>query len=78
MSDPIVEAHIEAAAEAALDRTIRIPTTAVIAVSGLALYGAQDLTRKTIGKVQQIFENRAAKKAAKKAAEKVQDATPES
>src|SRR5437016_5343525 len=58
MSDPIVEAHIEAAAEAALDRTIRIPTTALIAVSGLALYGAQDLTRKTVGKVQQIRENR--------------------
>lgn len=45
-------------------REISVPTTAVAVVLPLAIYGAQDLTRKGVRKVKQINENRKARKAA--------------
>lgn len=45
---------------------ITVPRTAAAAIVVLAVYGAQDLTRKGVHKVTQIRENRKAKKAAEK------------
>lgn len=42
---------------------IRIPPAAAAAVVSLAVYGAQDLTRKGISKVKRIHANRKAVKA---------------
>jgi hypothetical protein len=44
---------------------IRIPGTVVLGVTSLAVYGAQDLTRKGINKVKQIRSDRKAKQALK-------------
>jgi hypothetical protein len=63
MSDTI-DTTVEAIKE---NPEIAVPRTAAAAVVVLAIYGAQDLTRKGVRKVTQIRENRKAKKAEEKA-----------
>lgn len=57
---------IETAIEATTAPEIAVPRTAAAAVVVLAVYGAQDLTRKGVRKVTQIRKDRKAKKAAEK------------
>lgn len=54
---------IETALEATTAPEIAVPRTAAAVVVVLAVYGAQDLTRKGVRKVTQIRKDRKAKKA---------------
>lgn len=54
---------IETAIEATTAPEIAVPRTAAAAIVVLAVYGAQDLTRKGVRKVTKIREDRKAKKA---------------
>lgn len=59
--------NIETALEATTAPEIAVPRTAAAVVVVLAVYGAQDLTRKGVRKVTQIRKDRKATKAAEQA-----------
>lgn len=60
-------AIIEETIESLPENGIKVTGTAAYVVFTLAIYGAQDLTRKAVAKTNKFRANRKAKKAAEKA-----------